>query len=189
MYGNIVRSVLQPPFRCRTRRALPALSQRTGYWGFQKYPVMCGLTTTREDGQALLQGRPAGTFLLRLSSRQGSLAVMYVRPDQQASQLMGAYCVLVGSVGVSCVASWVFWSLRNDCLLHGYHRYYSFQKLLVRKCCQRLRNIAVILCNGNAANDKRFRNLVGNFCDGMPPSTHPLFSSAGVHSGRQQLFS
>ena len=56
---------------------------------------MCGLTTTREDGQALLQGRPTGTFLLRLSSRQGSLAVMYVRPDQQASQLMRAQdCML-----------------------------------------------------------------------------------------------
>ena len=90
-------------------RALPTLSQRTGYWGFQRYPVICGLSTTRLDGQALLQGRRTGTFLLRLSSRQGFLAVMCVKEDQQASRLTRAlaYCVLVGTVGVSCVPSWV----------------------------------------------------------------------------------
>lgn len=33
----------------------------------------------------LLQGRPEGTFLLRLSSRPGALVVMYVKPTQEAS--------------------------------------------------------------------------------------------------------
>lgn len=63
-----------------------SLSQRTGCWGFQKYPVICGLSTTRFAGMKLLQGRPAGTFLLRLSSKPGALAAMYVKPMQEASQ-------------------------------------------------------------------------------------------------------
>lgn len=69
-------------------KAATQLLKRTGYWGFQKYPVMCRLTTTRADGQALLQGKPAGTFLLRLSSVQGSLAVMYVKADQQVGSIL-----------------------------------------------------------------------------------------------------
>lgn len=62
-----------------------SLLQRTGCWGFQKFPVICGLKTTRFDGMKLLQGRPEGTFLLRLSSRPGALVVMYVKPMQEAS--------------------------------------------------------------------------------------------------------
>lgn len=64
------------------------VSQRTGYWGFQRYPVICGVTTTRFDGEKLLQRRPEGTFLLRLSSRPGALAVMYVKRHQEASRLI-----------------------------------------------------------------------------------------------------
>ncbi|CAN0518268.1 unnamed protein product, partial [Ectocarpus sp. 12 AP-2014] len=41
--------------------AATLLLKRTGCWGFQKYPVICGLSTTRSDGMKLLQGRPAGT--------------------------------------------------------------------------------------------------------------------------------
>ncbi|CAM9157825.1 unnamed protein product [Ectocarpus sp. 6 AP-2014] len=67
-------------------KAATLLLKRTGCWGFQKYPVICGLSTTRFDGMKLLQGRPAGTFLLRLSSKPGALAAMYVKPMQEASQ-------------------------------------------------------------------------------------------------------
>lgn len=63
--------------------------QSTGCWGFQKFPVICGLATTRLDAMKLLQGRPAGTFLLRLSSEPGALAVMYIKPMQEASQRTG----------------------------------------------------------------------------------------------------
>lgn len=66
------------------------LSQRTGCWGFQKFPVICGLATTRLDGMKLLQGRPEGTFLLRLSESQpGALAVIYVKPMQEVSPRKG----------------------------------------------------------------------------------------------------
>lgn len=61
-------------------------SQRTGCWGFQRFPVICGFKTTRFDGRQLLKGRPEGTFLLRLSSTPGALAVMYVKRGQEASQ-------------------------------------------------------------------------------------------------------
>lgn len=57
--------------------------QRTGYWGCRRYPVICGLTTTSNDGKKLLQGRPGGTFLLRVSSVPGALVVMYVKHHQQ----------------------------------------------------------------------------------------------------------
>lgn len=60
-------------------------SQRTGCWGFQRFPVICGLKTTKFDGMKLLQGRPEGTFLLRLSSTPGALVVMYVKRRQEAS--------------------------------------------------------------------------------------------------------
>lgn len=59
---------------------------------------MCGLATTRLDGMKLLQGRPEGTFLLRLSSQPGALAVMYVKPMQEASQCTGPG----NGVGLEC---------------------------------------------------------------------------------------
>eukprot|EP00903_Cladosiphon_okamuranus_P010648 g10069.t1 len=69
-------------------KAATLLLKRTGCWGFQKYPVMCGLATTRLDGMKLLQGRPEGTFLLRLSSQAGALVVMYVKPMQELGNVL-----------------------------------------------------------------------------------------------------
>ncbi|CAM9438393.1 unnamed protein product [Ascophyllum nodosum] len=73
-----------PWFKAATR-----LLKRTEYWGFQAYPVICGLSTTRSDGDKLLQGRPPGTFLLRLSSTaSGALVVMFVKHNQQVGSIL-----------------------------------------------------------------------------------------------------
>ncbi|CAM9328661.1 unnamed protein product [Hapterophycus canaliculatus] len=79
-------------------QAATLLLKRTGCWGFQKYPVICGLTTTRFDGMKLLQGRPEGTFLLRLSSQPGALVGMYVKPMQEASETSTASPDPLGNV-------------------------------------------------------------------------------------------
>lgn len=69
--------------------ALLGVSQHTGHWGYQKYPVICGLATTRVDGQSLLNGRPQGTFLLRLStSSLGALVVMFVKHHKASESLL-----------------------------------------------------------------------------------------------------
>lgn len=51
------------------------------------FPVIRNLTTlTSKEGEALLEGKPKGTFLVRVSTRKhGCLVIMFVNGRRKAS--------------------------------------------------------------------------------------------------------
>ena len=44
-------------------------------WDSTEPHAICGFAVTRETAEALLMVQPTGTFLVRLSSQQGALAI------------------------------------------------------------------------------------------------------------------
>ena len=54
--------------------------------------AICGFAVTRETAEALLMVQPTGTFLVRLSSQPGALAIRW------------ALGQLLGSPGLACLA-------------------------------------------------------------------------------------
>lgn len=167
-----------------------ALSQRTGYWGFQKYPVMCRLTTTRADGQALLQGKPAGTFLLRLSSVQGSLAVMYVKADQQASlvsRMCARACILRACRGRPSTMCRLLDAL--FVVKQWFPPWIPSLLSLAESVGARTNGgDSEIPSSFSATGMTDFQNIVNNFCDGMPPSARFSLLCARARPVQQQMF-